>query len=112
MATSAYKYKDFETLVTIANQFNTDVSTLVRLNTWLRDPNSGKTHMNPNVSTTSQNLDIDSATSLAFSFTVSPKQHTVSAKAVTVDGQAIVYHEDNDKLVPNSADDACLGQIV
>ncbi len=111
MATSAYKYKDFETLVTIANQFNTDVSTLVRLNTWLRDPNSGKTHMNPNVSTTSQNLDIDTATSLAFSFTVSPKKYTVYAKVVTIDGQTIVYHEDNDRLVPSSADNVCLGQI-
>ena len=102
MATSAYAYKSNDTLVMLANQFNTDVSTLVRLNTWLRDPNTGKTHVDPNTSTTSQQLNLTETTSLAFEFTVKPKLGTVKARAVTSDGKLINYYEVNSKLISNN----------
>lgn len=109
MATSTYIYKSGDTLIKLADRFNTTVDTLVRLNTWLKDPNTGKTHVDPNNSYTIQKLNVSSyATS--FKFTVYPYNKGISAEALTEDSCKVIYNQNSDnKLI--DLDGNILGEI-
>lgn len=110
MATSVYIYKLDDTLIKLADRFNTDVDTLVRLNSWLKDVNTNKTHIKLSDSKTIQRLDIVNAQKNNFSFTVTPKRHTISANCIYPNNSHITFLEDDEgKLVYN---DVKLGEIV